>query len=71
MIREDDHGIDGKGIFLSDVSKRLAQEVTGRGVAEHRASVGGDNGEKVGCPRDKSAAVVHKQGEGKSDYAFG
>ena len=42
MIREDDHSIDGKGIFSGNVPKRLAQEVTGHGVAEHRASVGGD-----------------------------
>ena len=71
MIREDDHSIDGKGIFFGDVPKRLAQEVTGHGVAEHWASVGGDDGEKVGCPRDKSSTVVHKRGEGVSDYASG
>ncbi len=64
MVREYDHSIDGKGPFFGDVSRRLAQEVTGYGVTEHRASVGGDDGEKVDCARDKSAAVVHSRGVG-------
>ena len=64
MIREDDHGIDDKGPFFGDVPKRLVQEVTGQGTAKHGASVGGDNGEKAGCPRDKSAAVVHSRAVG-------
>ena len=71
MIREDDHSIDGKGPFFGDVSKCLAQKSTGPGVTEHRASASGNDSEKVGGPRDKSAAVAHKRGEGMSDYAYG
>lgn len=56
--------IDGKGPFFGDVSRRLAQNITSHGVAEHRASAGGDDGEKVGCARDKSLAVVHSRGVG-------
>ena len=64
VVREYDHSIDGKGPFFGDVSKRSAQEITGRGATEHRASVGGDDGEKVGCARDKSAAIVHSRDVG-------
>ena len=63
-VSEDDHSIDGKGPFFGDVSKRLAQEITGHGVTEHRASVGGDDGEKGGCAGDKSAAIVHSRDVG-------
>ena len=68
MVWEHDHRIDSKGMFFGNVSKRLAQEVTGHGFAKHRAAVGGDDGEEIGRPRDESAAITHGE---MSDYAYG
>ena len=62
MIGKHDHCGDGHGPLAADVSECLAQAGDRSGVAKHRTTVGGDDGEKIGCAGNEGATVVHQGG---------
>ena len=69
MIGKHDHCGDGHGPLATDVSECLAQAGDRSGATKHRTTVGGDDGEEIGCAGNEGATVFRQRG--MSDYAYG